>query len=296
MRSIESVGKTIEEAVEEGLKKLDLTKADVDIKILSKGGWFSKAKVLITETIENEKATPEKVEQNINVEKKIEDKEKIEKIEPKTSKSVKKSDEHLLIEKDKIASKRILDGDKKEEKPKKEDKIALKTAQTEIKAVKQAEPLTEKQQEEQIEKVKTFLTEFLQKTNIEGIIEVVNTEKAIILEIKTENASLLIGHRGETMQALQTVINSVLKTNNYTRDEKRILIDVENYMSNQVKKLKERTKRAIEKCLQDAKPISMDFMNSYERYIVHEIVVQDGRVMSESFGQDPRRFVKIFIK
>ena len=60
--------------------------------------------------------------------------------------------------------------------------------------------------------------------------------------------------------------------------------------------IEEKAKNAIEKCITTAKPVSLDYMNPYERFIVHEVVMADGRVTSESFGKEPRRFVKIFIK
>jgi len=289
MRSIEVVGKNIEEAIEEGLKKLDLTQTDVDIKIISKGGWFSKAKVLITETVENESKTNlDTVKKDEKLENNYENKEETVKKEPIFAKEDKKSDEYLFIKKNKIASESILDGSKKSEKTLKEEKkddfIHFDTAND------------AERQKEQIGIIQNFLDNFLKQINIEAKIEVQNTEKAIIFEIKTETANLLIGHRGENMQALQSIINSILKVNNYTREDKRILIDVENYMDNQVKKIEEKAKRAIERCLETSKPVSLDFMNSYERYIVHDIVVQDGRVTSESIGNEPRRFVKIFIK
>ena len=65
MREIEATGKTIEKAIENGLKELNTTMENVDIKILSEGGMFSKAKVLIT-MAEAEKAV-EKVEEKIEV-------------------------------------------------------------------------------------------------------------------------------------------------------------------------------------------------------------------------------------
>ena len=67
MREIEATGKTIEKAIENGLKELNTTMENVDIKIVSEGGMFSKAKVLITmaeaEKAEKVEKTEEKVEE-----------------------------------------------------------------------------------------------------------------------------------------------------------------------------------------------------------------------------------------
>ena len=139
-----------------------------------------------------------------------------------------------------------------------------------------------------------FLTNLFNLMNISAKITKFETEKAIILQINSSEASLLIGTRGENIQAIQTLLNNLTKSS--TNFVKKILIDVADYRKNKMQKLEEQVKNAIEKCLKTAKPISLDYMNAYERFAVHDIVLQDGRVVSESFGREPRRFVKIFIK
>ena len=67
MREIEATGKTIEKAIENGLKELNTTMENVDIKILNEGGMFAKAKVLIT-MAEAEKAVKEEVKEEIKEE------------------------------------------------------------------------------------------------------------------------------------------------------------------------------------------------------------------------------------
>ncbi len=284
MRSIETVGKSIEEAVEQGLKELQLTKADVDIKIISKGGWFSKAKVRITETVDS--VGNAAVEEVISVD------------TPKTKEEIKRE---LSSTPEKKEQKPVLPKSEKsvelKDKPKKEKKDLSKNKESTIK--EKAEDLSveaKQKQQEHIKVVQDFLKGLFKQTNTKAEIEIRDTPPAIILEIKTESASALIGHRGESLQALQSVVNAILRANNYTREDKKILIDVENYMDNQADKIQNKTKKAIENCLRTSNSIQLDFMNSYERLIVHETVTQDGRVCSESFGKEPRRFVKIFAK
>lgn len=265
MKSIEAVGKNVEEAIQQGLKALNLSKTDVDIKIISKGGWFSKAKVLITQSSENIQ----------NVEKEQKNTQKSVKNEEILANSVQNAvktknilDEQIVVEDVRIGSESILEGQKIEQKPLKiEEKVNL--------AIE-------------------FLNSLFENINIQAEIRTRESEKAIILDVKTEKASILIGHKGETLQALQTILGSYLR--NLDIKGKKIFIDIEDYRKNQLKKVEEKAKKAIEKCLQTAKPVSLDFMNAYERFIVHDIVSEDARVTSESFGKEPRRFVKIFIK
>ena len=148
--------------------------------------------------------------------------------------------------------------------------------------------------EKNTQKVVEFIKKLLQIADINAEIEIKETEKAQIIEISSEDSKVLIGPHGEAMNALQTIVNNFITPS--SKLSKKLLIDVDNYRDKQLELLRNKTKGAIEKCIQTAKPVSLDYMNAYERFIVHEIIMSDGRVTSESYGKEPRRFVKIFIK
>ena len=148
--------------------------------------------------------------------------------------------------------------------------------------------------EKNIQNAVNFVKELFKIANIDAEIQIKDSEKAQIIEIISDDSKYLIGPHGETMNALQVLVNNFITQG--SKLSKKLLIDVDNYRDKQLELLKNKTKGAIEKCLQTAKPVSLDFMNAYERFIVHEIIMSDGRVISESYGKEPRRFVKIFIK
>ncbi len=148
--------------------------------------------------------------------------------------------------------------------------------------------------EENIQKSLDFIENLLKAMEIDAKIEVKETEKAKIIEISSEDSKYLIGPHGETMNALQVLVNNFITQG--SKLSKKLLIDIDNYRDKQLELLRNKTKAAIEKCVQTAKPVSLDYMNAYERFIVHEIIMNDGRVISESYGKEPRRFVKIFLK
>ena len=153
---------------------------------------------------------------------------------------------------------------------------------------------TEDIMEKNTQKSINFLKELFDLAQIDAQIEIKDSEKAKIIEISSNDSKVLIGPHGETMNALQVLVNNFITQG--SKLSKKLLIDIDNYRDKQLELLKNKTKGAIEKCLQTAKPVSLDFMNAYERFIVHEIIMADGRVISESYGKEPRRFVKIFIK
>ncbi len=149
-------------------------------------------------------------------------------------------------------------------------------------------------QSKNTEIAKNFIENMLKILKVDAKVEIQEKQSAVILQIESDDSKFLIGPHGETMHAIQTILNAQLFKG--SKLSKKVLIDVDHYREKQEDILKEKTQKAIEKCLQSAKPVSLDFMNAYERHIVHELVLEDGRVVSESFGKEPRRFVKIFIK
>lgn len=148
--------------------------------------------------------------------------------------------------------------------------------------------------EKNTQKSINFLKKLFDLAQIDAQIEIKDSEKAKIIEISSNDSKILIGPHGETMNALQVLISNFITPG--SKLSKKLLIDVDNYRDKQLELLKNKTKGAIEKCVQTAKPVKLDYMNAYERFIVHEIIIADGRVISESYGKEPRRFVKIFIK
>lgn len=288
MRVLEFTGKTVEDAVQNGLNSLGLTKTDVDIKIISEGGWLKKAKI---ELIINETN-----QENI-------------KNQRKNDKNEQKSDEQFFIKDDENRSYRILNDQEFDENLKKDDNFNKNETKLSEKieiSVKNGEEIGnintqnncnsfEIDDKKEQELAVNFIKGFLKQANIDAEIEIKKDNTATILEIKTEKASMLIGKKGECMQALQTLMVAYLRSKSPQKVNK-FIIDIENYRQKQNEKIEKKALNAIEKCVQTAKPVSLDYMNAFERHLVHDIVAKDGRVISESFGKEPRRFVKIYIK
>ena len=180
-----------------------------------------------------------------------------------------------------------------EEQVANESTFASQTRLDDVKSTKNDDKVADIM-EKNTQKVVDFIKNLLKIAEIDAEIEIKETEKAQIIEISSPYSKYLIGPHGEAMNAIQVLANNFITQG--SKLSKKLLIDVDNYRDKQLELLKNKTKGAIEKCLQTAKPVSLDYMNAYERFIVHEIIMNDGRVISESFGKEPRRFVKIFIK
>lgn len=257
MLSVEGIGKNIEQAIENALFELKAPREDVDIKILSEGGLFKKAKVLVT------------ISEDAR-----------EKYEKKTKKV-----EEAEVEKE----------EKKEAKAEeKETKKAEKEAEKEIKKIeKQEEKEADENEDESVENkidIKEFLEGFLKVAGKENFqIEVKEDEKYITYVIEGENLGDLIGHRGEAFYALNRLLSAMAG-----RKSKRVLLDIGGYREKRVETLTQLALRTANKVAKTGRYARLDPMNPADRRIIHTALQNDGRVTTLSKGEEPKRYVMIF--
>ena len=148
--------------------------------------------------------------------------------------------------------------------------------------------------EEEIENCKRniekFLKEFSEKLgNIEYSISMENKNISVILS--GERAADLIGYRGDTINALQTLLNTIGNKNNETRV--RVYLDIANYKEKREKTLRELAKKLEKTVMKNGKKIILEPMNSYERKIIHTELQDSKYVTTYSIGEEPRRKVVI---
>ena len=175
------------------------------------------------------------------------------------------------------------------ETAKKEEKKA-KTAKEEKAEEKTTEEVVE--EKEEAEKIgKEFLEGFLEKFGVKAEIEIVKGENGTTFSIKGENVNELIGRRGETLNAVQEVLNLVLKNNGFKKTH--MFIDVENYKSRREEALVGLANRMAHKAAKINKPIKLEAMSAYERKIVHTALQSDKFVTTKSEGEEPNRYLVI---
>ena len=111
------------------------------------------------------------------------------------------------------------------------------------------------------------------------------------IDIEGDDAGLLIGRRGETLRALQFVVNIIV---NKTRDKSvRVLLDVEEYRSRRERSLSELANRVATRVSSSGRSISLEPMPPMERRIVHITLADHTRVVTESTGWGASRRVSI---
>jgi len=122
-------------------------------------------------------------------------------------------------------------------------------------------------------------------------------EKTIM--ITGEKAGILIGHHGETLDALQYLTNLAAnkkEDEDDTRDYTRITVDVENYREKRVETLHVLARRMASKVLKYRKSITLEPMNPYERRIIHSEIQNIEGVSTTSIGAENNRKVVIFLE
>lgn len=124
------------------------------------------------------------------------------------------------------------------------------------------------------------------------------TNDDVILSVDGDNAGLLIGHHGETLDALQYLANLAAnrRVNGEKREYVKITLDVENYREKRESALRALARRKAEKVLREKRSVMLEPMNPYERRIIHSEVQGIEGVSTNSIGVENNRRVVIFLE
>lgn len=138
-----------------------------------------------------------------------------------------------------------------------------------------------------------FLGELLQKMNTPAPVLAADTENGLRLCIDAETMGLLIGRRGETLDAMQYLVSLVANKNRKDESYVRVTLDTEGYRSRREETLKRLARRNAVRVRQTGRPVSMEPMNPYERRILHSALQGFSGVTTHSEGEEPNRHVVI---
>lgn len=227
--SIISEGKTTNEAIENGLKKLNVSKNMVDIKILEneeKRSFFS----ILTPRVVKVQLTVKESKQDVNYAKK--EKREIE----------------LSIEEQKKAK----------------------------------------------NNVEKFLKEFLDKVQKNAEYSVETSKEELKVNINNKDLGFLIGYRGETLYAFQSILSAVASKG--IENRVRVILDIEGYKAKREKALEDLAEKLEKTVIKTKKSVTLEPMQAYERKIIHTILQNSSMVETRSIGEEPRRRVVISLK
>lgn len=145
--------------------------------------------------------------------------------------------------------------------------------------------------EQIVTNAENFLQEVFAAMGLDVKIEVsAEAEDAYIFDLKGKNLGMLIGRRGQALDALQYILN--LAINRKLGDEKiHFTLDVENYRRRREETLTKLARGVAERAIKTRKEVRLEPMNRHERKIIHTVLQENDRVETHSTGEEPCRYV-----
>lgn len=286
MTECEATGKNLEQAITNALFELKALREDVDIKIIDQGGFFRKAKVFVkisddaldkykkvkkvAET-DSQECKPEK--SSFEETKSVEDVENVETLKDENIDINSFEDEKNVNE----------DLAEKEEKTISSNK-ALKTE----KSKKRVDSLDE------VSVGKNFLQGMLKVLKSNSNVFVEENENEVFFEIKGDDASNLIGFRGDSLNAIQYLVSIITSKGN--RHSKKVRLDIDGFKDRRKESLEALAERIAKKVIKTRHQVKLEPMTAYERRIIHTVIQNYPELESYSTGEEPNRFLSVKIK
>ena len=152
----------------------------------------------------------------------------------------------------------------------------------------------DKEVKEVIHKLDVFLSEIFSKIGVQASKNIEIKNNYLYISIYGNNLNFLIGYRGETLNALQTILASV--ATRVSKEKIKILLDIENYRDKRTKALEELAEKISKTVYKTKKSVTLEPMTAYERKIIHAKLQNHPYVKTYSTGNDPYRKVVITLK
>jgi spoIIIJ-associated protein len=114
-------------------------------------------------------------------------------------------------------------------------------------------------------------------------------DERVIVEVTGEDLGVLIGRRGQTLDALQELTRTAVQRR--LRARVRLLVDVEGYRARRRESLADYARAMARRALERGTEIELEAMNAYERKIVHDAIAEVAGASSYSEGEEPDRKV-----
>lgn len=136
------------------------------------------------------------------------------------------------------------------------------------------------------------IQEIMRTLGIEASVEEYEGDEGeIILDIVGDELGILIGRHGRTLDALQILVSAI--TNRRLDQRYPLVVDVSGYRHRRRVKLEEIARRAADRAARQHRPVQLRPMTSFERRVIHVVLRDDRRVVTESEGEEPRRMVVV---
>ena len=142
-----------------------------------------------------------------------------------------------------------------------------------------------------VPKATKFLSGILQRMSFDCQVTTRETPEKIILNIEGDGSGLLIGKRGQNLDAIQYILNKAI--NRADKERKMIMVDSEAYRKRREESLLSLAEKIRDKVKKTKKPVSLSHMNAHDRRIIHLALQEDEALTTKSRGEGEYRKIVI---
>ena len=315
MKSQEVSAKTIEEAISLGLEQLGASISDVTVDILEEGskglfGLFGSRPAKVRLTVKEEEpedslardifaGTLEEKPAPKPAPKAAPQPKQEKPAQPAVKPQAPKAPKPVLMEEAPKAEQPAPEKQEKAEKPapkprKPREPREPKEAR-EVKEPKEIVPAEQADRATAAGRAQEFLQQLTELMGVHVSVAVATDEEGNVrVNMEGDTLGILIGRRGETLDALQYLTSLLVNKgqNNYTR----VTLDTEGYRAKREEALVRLANRMANRCQKTGRKVSLEPMNPYERRILHSALQDHPAVTTHSEGEEPNRHVVITLK
>lgn len=276
IKFIDMTGKTEDEAIRRALEQLGMERDDVSVEILerAKSGFLGIGGSPATVRVSYDDGQPEP---------------KPEPVKPEPKSAAPKAEKKPVYCAE-VLQKEVRAREKQEREAKRGERRAEPKAE---KAPREPVVLGEEIRDEKSEQIRTFLSGLLEHMDAKAEVKVYEVEKnryKVILE--GEKLGALIGHRGETLDAIQQLTNYSINRGGESK-RARVQIDAENYREKREESLERLAQKVAGKVVKYRRNVTLEPMNAYERHVIHTALQDTQYITTFSIGTEPNRRVVV---
>ncbi|HJI72728.1 MAG TPA: protein jag [Veillonellaceae bacterium] len=286
MRTVRVTAKTVEAAVEDGIKQLGISREEAIVHVVEQpsGGLFGlihKKPAVVDVSVIDEPETEETPEAP-----------KAEETLAETPAEESKAEETKEEPAEKEAKEAEAPAETAEESKETEETESKETEEKPAhREGREEAPFNAEEQEQTAEEAKKFLENVFKGMHLDVTMEKMMNEERILLSLHGEGLGILIGKHGQTLDALQYLTN--LAAGKSFRHRYFVMLDVENYRERRQDTLEALAHRLAGKARRTGEPVKLEPMPAGERRIIHLALQDDPSVSTESEGEVPYRYVVI---
>ena len=144
---------------------------------------------------------------------------------------------------------------------------------------------------DRLDRVEDFLRGLLERMDVEAEMELSEGDGSIDVTLTGKDPGVLIGRRGETLDAIQHLTNYVINRGGSGRT--RVNIDAENYRQRRNETLEALAARIAGKVMKYRRNMTLEPMNAYERHIIHTALQDYSNISTYSIGSEPNRRIVV---